>query len=1040
MLSRLLNRGGGLWFAAGFGLGILCLCGATTGTRAAETNLLSEFTVRRWAVEDGLPEAVVTSVEQFKDGYLWCTTPHHLLRFDGVRFVEDETDPSVGKQAGFLSGMYADPMGTLWCYGSGGALRRDKQGWVLIPVHGELGSTPVIYRLHRSSPDALWAATDRGVAQFDGRSFANLPVSGAANGRSVSINAASLDHNGGFWLATERGLLRFQPGVNGGLEVPADFPSQKVTQVAFGSTGTLWVLGDGKLFCRRQGVWTELPLPVAESPASTEVTAMLEDEEGALWLGTVHGVYRWNGENWSGLTARQGVLFPLDVHCLAEDRERNVWVGTSGGLVRLRHKPLRVFFTGLPWGGESITALLAESPTNFWTAVAGGGLLNGPLEALQLARLGPIPENTTISSLLRGSDGSLWVGTQGDSLWRCRTDGTASVVGQGTGATESTRGISALLQDRRGRLWVGTWGGLMTLNDAGMLDPVAIRDGDSAPIGLPANMVHMLYESQDGCVWAGYQSFGLVCFFPDGHAKHFLQRDGLPGDSVRSVYQDAEGTLWVGTTSGLGRWDGRQWHTFRTANGLVDNVIVQILEDQDGNLWLGTRHGIMRVKKSEFVDVAADRKVVAGIRVFGLEAGMTDEQCTGGFGARAAKTADGRLWFPTMDGIVMVDPRKLLPQAVNPPVYIEEVDANGRRCYALPMAAPAAEREFVRLRLPRGARDVEFRFTTPVLSAPERAFFKYRLDGYDPAWSRAAADRTAHYPRLLPGEYRFQVMARDRGGAWSEPTSTVAVNVPAFFWETVWFWGAIATAALIGMALGVRAYYKRKAVRQVEKLERRHAIERERARIARDIHDDVGAGLTEMALLSELAQEEAGQPALVREHLDHIFQRSRELTQSLDEIVWAINPAHDTLESFLSYVSEFAQDFLATAGLACRLDLPPEPPALTIGTNVRHQLCLAVKEALHNTVKHAGATEVHLRVDLQRQELIVTIQDNGTGFVNEPTAESISGQDGLGNLETRLREIGGKALLQSKPGQGTRLLLSVKLPTPPEASRPAQYP
>jgi signal transduction histidine kinase len=264
------------------------------------------------------------------------------------------------------------------------------------------------------------------------------------------------------------------------------------------------------------------------------------------------------------------------------------------------------------------------------------------------------------------------------------------------------------------------------------------------------------------------------------------------------------------------------------------------------------------------------------------------------------------------------------------------------------------------------------------------------------------------------------------------------VRVPPFFWETIWFWLAIGAAGVVAVALGVQTHYKRETARQIHELEQQHAVECERTRIARDIHDDVGAGLTEVALLSELAQEEAGQPAQLFERLDHIFRRSRELTQSLDEIVWAINPANDTLESFLSYIGEFAQDFLATAGLTCRLDLPRDLPALTVRANVRHHLCLAVKEALHNTVKHAGASEVHVRVDLLREELTVTIQDNGTGFVSEAAPAITGGHDGLSNLHARLREIGGHVQQQSEPGRGTRTLLSVKLPTATESSRTAQ--
>ena len=236
----------------------------------------------------------------------------------------------------------------------------------------------------------------------------------------------------------------------------------------------------------------------------------------------------------------------------------------------------------------------------------------------------------------------------------------------------------------------------------------------------------------------------------------------------------------------------------------------------------------------------------------------------------------------------------------------------------------------------------------------------------------------------------------------------------------------IATA--VGIAgICIRIYDQRRTLRQLQAQERRYAVERERARIARDIHDEIGAGLTEVAMLSELAQEDEVHPNELREHLDGIFQRARGLAQSLNEIVWAINPANDTMEGFLSYVGEFAQEFLAAANVACRLELPSNPPPLPVSAALRHHLWLAIKEALHNIVKHANASEVQLSVTLAAQTLTVTIQDNGRGF--DAATIPASGRDGLNNLRARLAEIGGQFQQTSAVGRGTRTVLSVELPT-----------
>jgi len=804
------------------------------GVRADVPSLIPEFAVHRWAVEDGLPEADVTAIQQGADGFLWCATPRHVVRFDGLRFVE-------------------------------------------------------------AAPPVDWAHPAATV----------LPA---------------------------------------GMVLPDLLPDE-------------------------------------------QPTAVLTNEAGAVWVGTLHGLYRYHDGQWASLTARDGVVYPVDVQCLALDHEGNLWVGTSGGLVRLRHAPVQVVRTGLPWGNEAITALLAESPTNLLVGVAGGGLVGGPPDRLRLLHWDGLPETTTISVLLRSRDGALWVGTQGAGLWQCRP-------GQQAKQVPTTRGVCALLEDRRGRLWVGTWDGLQILELTGQLAPVP---------GSPRNTVEELCEDQAGCIWVGYQSAGLLQVAPDGRRQQF------PCGSIRALLAETTGDLWIGTTSGVEWWHGAQHDRFTTANGLVDNAILQLLEDADGCIWLGTRHGLMRVKKAEFAKVAAGRKAFLPARVLGLDAGMASEECTGDLGTPAAQTADGRLWFPTMEGIAVVDPKTLPTVPISPPVYLEELRVND---HTLPLQNMAT------VRLPIGARDMEFQFTAPVFTAPDRARFRYQLEGHDPKRSWSIADRTVRYSQLPAGQYRFSVVARDRDGDWSAPAS-VAIFVPAFFWETRGFrWGLVGAMITVAV-LSVRFFDKRRTARQLQAQERHHAVERERARIARDIHDEVGAGLTEMALLSDLAQTETG-----GDHLDRIFRRSRELAQALDEIVWAINPRNDTLEGLLSYLAEFAQGFLSAAGIACRLDLPRDPPVLALRPNIRHHLCLAIKEALNNAVKHAGATAVQLRVDLLRNELTVTIADNGTGF----TGTAPAGHDGLENLQTRLREIAGTAQLTSTPGAGTRIVLTVPVP------------
>ena len=331
------------------------------------------------------------------------------------------------------------------------------------------------------------------------------------------------------------------------------------------------------------------------------------------------------------------------------------------------------------------------------------------------------------------------------------------------------------------------------------------------------------------------------------------------------------------------------------------------------------------------------------------------------------------------------------------------------------------------LRLPPGQRRVEFAFTALTFTKPEAVGFKYRLNGLDADWVEAGTRRAATYAQLPPGHYRFQVMACNSDGEWNEKEATLELTAEPYWWETPWFRVAGPLSAVGLLAGGIILGSRRRHRRQIERLEMLQATERERVRIARDLHDDLGGGLTEIAMLSEVARQERDQPQEVDAHLERIFRSSREMTQALDEIVWAVNPANDSLEKLIAFTSEFAREMLEPAGIRFRLEAPAAVPKLTLNSQIRHQLCMALKECLHNVVKHARAHEVHIRIGLDDRLLAVTIADDGTGFDPAALPDQAGTHDGLANLRQRLATIGGTCELHSAPGQGTRVHLQTRI-------------
>jgi signal transduction histidine kinase len=297
--------------------------------------------------------------------------------------------------------------------------------------------------------------------------------------------------------------------------------------------------------------------------------------------------------------------------------------------------------------------------------------------------------------------------------------------------------------------------------------------------------------------------------------------------------------------------------------------------------------------------------------------------------------------------------------------------------------------------------------------------FKYRLEGRDNAWTEAGDTRIAYYSEVPPGHYQFRVIACNEDGVWNNSGSVLEITVQPQFWQTGWF-RAVVILCFWGIVVA--------AVRFVstQKLQHQLALEKERSRIARDLHDQLGANLTQVALLGEMAEADKGSPEEIQAHAQQISQTARETTRSLDEIVWAVNPSNDTLDGLVSYICKYAQEYLALAGLRCRADMPTQLPAIAFPPEARHNIFLAFKEAVNNVVKHAQASEVWIRLRLQPGHFTLEIEDDGRGLGNPDTITAQS-RDGLRNMRKRMEDIHGEFSIGPGTKGGTLVCLTVPI-------------
>ena len=1028
------------------GMAGVLVAGANFKSGAATTDYLIDV----WDTEHGLPNSSVTAIEQRPDGYLWVGTYNGLARFDGVRFVtfDPVNTPALGHAR--VQSLYLDLQGTLWVNTyrggltsyRGGVFRREWPGRGEFDIRTTLAfstSSEVVFVtqmgevLRRSgaaaNTNAVWAtlppsvrllfqcvdgahtlwfvSRDSRIFRFADGQFKELAEPPGPAGKRVLTLAA--DARGRVWAGTDQEVAlwdghRFQTMTPTNGEAPLE-----ASYILPMHDGGLWVLAGGRL---RKQVGRQWKAEAAEwrgllGSASGRVMGMHEDRQGGVWFHHYgNGLFYVTPEGrFQRFTTEQGL--PGDrVWAWFQGREGDVWLGVDrGGLARLRERRFQVIgmATGLP--ARAALSVCEDESGTMWFGTSGGGLCRWSGGQLESFPVGSDASANFVFSVYPQRGQGLWLSAAaGEDLFVFRE-------GQVQRGPWEVHGVKAILADRTGRVWIGHKAGLNWWSPSG-------RRAFRASEGMTASAVRALVENKDGTVWCGNDEGALYCCAPD-HLEVFRPVDALAEQPILCLLADGDGTLWAGTfRGGLLRFKEGRFGRVTAEQGLPSDVISQILEDGQGRLWLGTEQGICRVTRTSLQACLEGKARGVECQTYGRLDGLPTLECAGNYQPACWRAHDGRLWFATVKGMVSVKPDELKMNPVPPQVAIEEFRVDGER-----LALDGG-----RLAVPPGRKQFEFSYTGLSFIVPDKVRFRYRLEGLGADWVEAGTRRVAQYDYLRPGNYQFRVRACNNDGVWNEEGSAIAFSVLPHFYETWWFLTLTGLGVLGWVAALVWAATSRKYRLALARLEQQHALERDRARIAKDIHDDLGAGLTQITLLSELARREP--PEQAGTHLERISDSARKMTRAMDEIVWAVDPQHDTVSGLMDYVSAFAEDFLQVAGVRCRMDFPAELPMLRVDAELRYNLFLALKEALNNVVKHARATQVWLRLRLEARGLTLIVEDDGQGLPAVGTATS-GGRRGSGhglpNLEKRLAAIGGRCTVHSTPGKGTRIEMSARL-------------
>lgn len=975
-----------------------------------------EYVVRQWRTDDGLPQSTVTAIVQTPDGYLWLGTFQGLVRFDGQKFVVFQTQNTPELPSSRIVSLYLDRRGALWITSEYGDLTRLQDGrFTSFPLRGDAcafdsSGTDLGEGVRVKGEDAegrLWVQAmwsticyrqagarferQRGVRVVDSGLALPAPLSGDDikfwDGRGASLawlhvagaptNAAPLltSSEGVIWARTTRGLAKWRRGAWERV-VPLDLPNNDAGAMWEDRRGVLWITPNQAPLYRVDPGGGVRVFKLDVTSRHESIRAICEDREGNLWIGLEGaGLFRLKPRTFNSYGFNEGLVSRL-AKSVAVDAEDRVWVmtGAQAGFLS-RGRPPFINPPDLAMGVGAWCSLTDEAGA-LWLGSYGGGLFRW-----QAGQLTPFPmadrgQNWVMKALHRDRAGVLWAGGQHHVA---RLEGNAlRNVRVPLSTNQAELDVCAIADDSRGRHYFG-------LNRGG----------------------------------------GLYELSPAGDWRRYTVADGLPSNTLRSLLVDQDDALWIGPVEGgLCRFKQGKFSRFPVLAGQFPGPVLGILQDDQDRFWLSSSHGIYLASRQELNEFAEGRRASVSTIQYTTADGLGAFECAGGLQPTSARARDGRLWFATIDGVAVVNPRTMPRNPLPPPVVIEDVWMDGRLLSPAPISnlkvtarGPVA--------VPPGSRRLEIRYTALSFTAPEKVRFRYRLDGLDHDWNEAGGRREAYFQGLGPGDYRFRVMACNNDAVWNDTGATLALVVQPFYWQTTWF--RFTTALLLAAFLAgvVRSLVLRKARQRIERLERQLAVDRERERIASDLHDDLGSSLTRISLLGEITESQLHEPAQARDSVRRMTETSRDVVRAMDEILWALNPKNDTLENLVTFISQFAREHLSLAGIQCRLDLPMSMPPRVLDSQFRHNLLLTVKEGLNNVVKHAGATEVQIAVALEGNLLRLIISDNGRGFV---TGAVPADGDGLVNLPRRVQSLGGECLIASEPGQGTRVRIALPLP------------
>jgi PAS domain S-box-containing protein len=752
---------------------------------------IEEYIHELWRVEDGLPHNSVVCLLQSHDGYIWVGTVEGLARFDGVRFTIFNKSNTLEIKNNSISTLYEDRQGNLWI-GTSGGLNRLKDGKFSSYTTEDGLSYDDILSICGDKKGNIWIGTQKGLnCMKDGIFTIYTTKDGLFNNK---VSALGLDRKGALWIGTPEGLNRLHDGKITGYTTKDGLSENSMSYIYEDKAGNLWIATFNGLNRLKDGKFTHYT--TKDGLSNNVVLSIYEDRAGSLWIATMGGLNRLRNGIFTAYTDKKSSF-----KTFIEDKEGSLWIGSLDGLNRFKDRTFTTLSTEDGLSGDIIISVMEDRGGSYWICTAASGLNRWKDGKITIYTTEDGLSSNNLNALYEDREGALWIGTEGGGVNRLK-DGIFKGYTTANGLSHDE--VPTIMEDREGSLWIGTNGGGLNRLKNGKIEVFTTKDG------LSNNMVSSIYEDRKGTLWIGTNGGGLNRF-KDGTFTTYTMKEGLSSNRIRPIYEDKEGILWIGTYGGgLIRLKDGKFTTYTTKEGLFNDIIHQILEDDGGNLWMSCNNGIFRVKKTDLNDFAEARISSVNCVSYGTFDGMKSSECNGVSQPPGFKASDRRLWFPTMNGVAIIDPSGIKMNTSPPPVIIEKLLVNDK-----PLDLGNWDH-----RLSPGKKNLEFHFTALSFLVPQRVKLKYRLEGFEKKWKETGQYRTAQYTNMSPGYYTFKVIACNNDGIWNKKGASIHFYLQPFFYQTWWFMvvgGLLLFLIIIGFyKIRVRQLQKKKL--ELEKL------------------------------------------------------------------------------------------------------------------------------------------------------------------------------------------------------------------------------